>query len=511
MAGWAGMDARNGIQQGIFRKTKASAYPSTLFSGLKQQTLSVDSVHFGGLSLKKRVEAHYPVVVVGGGAAGITAMYELAQHQKIPAVLMEVEGRLGGNTQSGRSPKGIQHPTGATIFLPGSEHHQALWKELGLSNPPEQVLGPEIFVMNGERFTAFQNGAPHTPMPPKSKTAKRAVEGLQRFLRDLKRWADKGEAPTTPIQQASKKLLNRWDGMSLADLLKRYERGVKKLIEPFIQSDLAAQSTDVSAYVGMLDLQDLIHPRLIRPGGNAFVLDKMTQAVRGSGLYQAGEPFRTHHRVERVEQDRDRAYVIFRDEAGARRVVSADRVLMAAPYSLVPKLMELPSETVQLMSGLPRSSYSIVSVFMKNTPLNTYQFYVLPNSKTISDLVMTPKDPGADRGPGECPSVMTVYTPHTGRKRNLEAFGEKVIKEVLETFPEIERKNIEGVRVTQFKHAMSAPKPGQVKKLAVMEKTYGRVTLIHSDGGGVPSILSAIDEAQAGVSVVEKAKEKQPA
>lgn len=461
-----------------------------------------DVVLFGARPLKDRVEKHYPVVVVGGGAAGLTAMYDLVKRRGVDAVLLESMEKLGGVAQSAKSPAGVPHPAGATIFLSGNPEHEALWQELKIPLDEKLVLKPEIMVLKGERFTAFSLKDQPLDVPPESKRAKKAAKAFQKFLKDLAEIAKSAAAPVIPIQKATKKALAKWDGISLAKLFKKYDPIVKTLAEPYIKSDLAADSRDVSAYVGMIDLEDLNHARMVLPGGNGYVMKRLTEEVRKAHQGD-GDPLQTSHVVEWLEQDGEKVYLKYRDAEGKKHVVSADHVLMAAPYQAVPKLMELPKKVVKLMKAIPKSSYSIVNLYFKNTPLKTHQFYMLPESKHISDLVLTGAEGSESREPGEGPSVMSIYTAHTGRFKDKKGFGKKIAKEILETFPEIKAEMLTEVVVNPFEYSMAAPSPGQVKALAQMPRTYGKVTLINSDGGAVPSILTAVDEAMAGTKVAD--------
>jgi protoporphyrinogen oxidase len=496
------------------------------FDGLNKSNTPVDfqkpaqnsmthlfSVLFSGKKLKDRVERHVPVVVVGGGMAGLIAMYELTKKHSVNAVLLESQRKMGGNSQSDVSKQGIQHPTGATIFIPGSEEHMAFWKEIGVKLDPKYLLKPEIYIDNNERFTAFSNDETQTlEHPPTHPQNIKAAKGFQKMLNDLKKIAGKPKsAPMLPIQQATEKSLTQWDGMSLSKYLKPFGRLVKRLAEPYIQSDLAASSRDVSAYVGMMDLEDLNNPRYVQPGGNGYIIKQLVNQVHQATGFKPEtsspetNPLQPEHVVEKIIPDGKRTLVKFRDAENKIRVISADHVLLATPYHKVPSLLEVPKKEAKIMRALPKSSYSIVNIFLKNTPLKTYQFYMTPNSKHIADLFVAPKNTTENREPNESePSVMSIYTPHTGRVKDQEAFGQSILEEIKQTFPEITDANVDGVRVNPFKFSMAAPKPGQVKTLKELPRTYGNVTLINSDGGAIPSLLTALEEAKNGVAEAMK-------
>lgn len=490
----------------FFPKTQISNRPAVQFG----QTLSpqaADVIHFGAKSLKQRVEKHVPVVIVGGGIAGLMAQYELSK-KGVPSILLESEKRLGGNTNSDVSHRGVPYTTGATIFLPGGERPMRMWKELGMPLKEEYLLKPEIYTLpNGERFTAFGTRADRAEFQPKSPEMIEGAKGVRKLLRDLRRISQsKTLQAIMPIQDASRRAMNKWDGMSFAKFLKPYGDAVRKLIEPYILSDIAAPSEKVSAYVGMLDIEDLINERYVLPGGNNMLTQRLAEKIKAqSSTLNEKRPIRLGNQVERIEQDQNRAYIKYRDAHGKLRVISADSVLLATPYHTVPKMLDVPAKVAKLMQSIPKNSYTVVNVFLKKTPLKTHQFYMLPESKHIADLFVAIREARPDhRANPDEPSVMTLYTPNTGRIRNTEKFKKEILADIYRHFPEITPDMVEGVRLNPFKHAMAAVKPGQVAQLADMQRTFGRVTLINTDGGAVPSMLEAFEEAMMGVDTATR-------
>jgi protoporphyrinogen oxidase len=455
-------------------------------------------------ALQSRVEKHVPVAVVGGGAAGLGAAYDLVVRRGIETTLLESGNQLGGNAKGAKTPGGLPFPTGATIFLPGNKDHMKLWKELNLPLKDLYLLKPEIYVMDSERFTTFGTEADRNEFPPQSEKTKTAAEGFRRLLKDLKTVAHSNAAVVVPIQEASKRALRKWDTISFAEFLKPYGKDVRTLIEPYIKSDLATTSDKLSAYVGMSDIEDLNNARYVFPAGNSFVMKRLAEEIQRAAQ-PGSKPIQVKAVVKQVAQTKNGVYIRYYDEKQKPHVISADHVLMSAPYQEVLKMVKVPKPMARIMESVPKSSYSIVNIFLNKTPLKTYQFYMLPKSKHIADLVVTTKDPNLAHtaDPNE-PSVMSIYTPHTGRIRDQDAFSRKIVTEILENFPEITPDMVSGVQANPFKYSMAAPAPGQVKALREMPKTFGRVTLINSDGGAIPSILTAISEAFYGTQEVVK-------
>ncbi|MBY0403154.1 MAG: NAD(P)-binding protein, partial [Cyanobacteria bacterium] len=191
-----------------------------LLSSDNFQLASVHPLFGASAALKKKVEQHYPVIVVGAGLAGLTAMHELVKKQNVPAILIESQKQIGGNSKSSVSPHGVKHPTGATIFIPGNEANKKLWKEIGVTLDPTMELKPEIFVMNDERFTAFNHDGKALEFPPEKPENIEAANGFQKLLAVLKQIAQKiKSAPVIPIQEATAQAFRKWDKINMFDFL----------------------------------------------------------------------------------------------------------------------------------------------------------------------------------------------------------------------------------------------------------------------------------------------------
>lgn len=71
---------------------------------------------------------HYPVVILGGGPAGLTAAYELAKHQ-VPAVVLEKADKVGGLART-ENHKGYRFDIGGHRFYSKVDEVVPIWQEV---------------------------------------------------------------------------------------------------------------------------------------------------------------------------------------------------------------------------------------------------------------------------------------------------------------------------------------------------------------------------------------------
>src|SRR5262249_6360642 len=100
--------------------------------------------------------AEFDVVVVGRGAAGMTAALTAAHHG-LRVVVIEKTDRFGGSTAR----------SGGGLWLPGNE----VLRKAGVRDTPEQARAYLAFVTGGDVTAGGARGPPgtrpaHAPLPP---------------------------------------------------------------------------------------------------------------------------------------------------------------------------------------------------------------------------------------------------------------------------------------------------------------------------------------------------------
>lgn len=129
-----------------------------------------------------------PVLIVGGGIAGLAAAWEL-QQRDLPYVLLEASNRLGGKIGTEITPEGYLIEQVADAFIVQKPYGEQLARELGLE--------PHFIHPRDEtRFLYFLKDGKLLPFPPRLKlfvpledqsfldSGVLSPEGLRRFLEE---------------------------------------------------------------------------------------------------------------------------------------------------------------------------------------------------------------------------------------------------------------------------------------------------------------------------------------
>ncbi len=271
---------------------------------------------FGGLGVwagcqRWRVASAPPqVVVVGGGLAGLTAAYSLAQ-QGVGVRLVEGSGRVGGRVWT-------QVQMGQPVELGGEfidENHrqvQQLVRELDLSLVPVEATGRMGFFFGGQTYTAAQVAEQVRPI-------------VARVRRDYQRVADLGQDETA----------RGWDRRSIADYFDHLGLGgwVRRYLEIQCQTEFGLDPSEQSALNFIFWLPEVgAEPtaggtRYRIAGGNSGLVNRLAATLAGridlNWPVESLRPAGTGYRL-----------------SGGGNVLLADAVVLAVPLTRL-RQMEL--------------------------------------------------------------------------------------------------------------------------------------------------------------------------
>ena len=276
-----------------------------------------------------RASGRRGVLVLGAGLAGLAAADDLVRSGHDVTVL-EARRRPGGRVLTLRDAfAGGNHAEAGALFIP--DHHALTLgyaRRFGLPLELVDVFGrPELYYVRGRRLVVAPGVPTVWPVALASEERRLGLHGMwEKYLgRALEDLGDVRAADWPPAA-----LLARYDGLSGAAFLR--ERGASPgAVEVLRRGYLDLGADDLERYSALFMLRDLALRRAqtrsfaIR-GGN----DRLPAAL-AAGL---GTRIVYGARVVRIEPGERGAAVVVRHE-GARRRLSADRIVCTLPFSVL--------------------------------------------------------------------------------------------------------------------------------------------------------------------------------
>jgi monoamine oxidase len=268
------------------------------------------------------------IVVVGGGLAGLTCTYRLKQ-AGYRADLYEASDRLGGRCWTRRSDfdeKQIAEHGGELIDQ-GHTQIRQLAQELGLDL--DNLLSGEV---NGTDPFYYFDGVPYS--------FEEATDDLKEIWQQLHKDVSAASYPTLYYQSTQRG--RELDAMSIADWIQAYVPGGLKsklgqLLAVAYNIEYGAESNVQSslnmlyllAYSGQGQLRifgpsnEKYHVR----GGNDQIPARLAAALQGQ--------IKTGTALTSIRRNSDGTYKLFFQSGSGASTVTADRVVLALPFSIL--------------------------------------------------------------------------------------------------------------------------------------------------------------------------------
>jgi glycine/D-amino acid oxidase-like deaminating enzyme len=434
-----------------------------------------------------------PVVIVGGGVAGLSAAWRLDKRGFRDFVVLELESQAGGNARWGENEIGPYPWAAHYVPVPskGAVLVRELFEELGVLVNGEWE---ERYLCFAPQERLFLHGRWQEGVEPVVGAAAQDYEQYRRFHDRIEEFRATGRF-TVPMEAGARP--SPLDQVSMAEWLRR-ERFDSEYLRWYVdyacRDDYGATIAEVSAWAGIHYFASRAPEEkgpLTWPEGNGWIVRRL--------LAKLGRYVRTGSAVFRIARA-GRRWRVLTEQAE----YVADAVIFAAPTFLAPYLIEgaapvrdfqySPWLTANLtLDRLPRERNSEPAwdnVIYKSPALG----YVVATHQTLRTHI--------DR------TVWTYYWPVGDRRLLLERdwgyWKEAILNDLAQPHPDI-RACVARIDILRLGHAMIRPAVGFVssgERLRLAGASGGGLYFANSDLSG----LSLFEEAQyRGVRAADRA------
>lgn len=459
----------------------------------------------------------HPVVIVGGGVAGLAAAWRLHRAGVRDFVLLELEAHPGGTARSGTSPVG-GYPWGAH-YIPAPFANDraltALLDEMGAVEGCEAdgtpIIAEEVLCRDPSERVFFRGRwyeglYLHVGEEPSD------VEQFRRFHAEVGRWADwrdgRGRrAFAVPMAHGSDDpVVTALDRLTMADWLGQHNFTSPRLhwlVDYSCRDDYGTKAEHTSAWAGLFYFVARVkqsgaeaQPLMTWPEGNgrpvAHMFDRIRDRVRLGWAVADVNP--TDNGVEVTAINR------FGEAIHGLR---ADHVVLAAPQFLVKHLVrQYRSSPPSHLSAFEYGSWMVANLHLNDRPANRgfplAWDNVIYESPSLGYVVNT-HQLGNDDGP----TVFTYYLPlcdadvKVARSKLLgtdrDAWADATLTDLTMAHADI-RSLTTRLDVMRWGHAMVRPRPGFIwgGDRARAAKPFRNVHFAAADLSGVPLFEEAL-------------------
>ena len=462
-----------------------------------------------------------PVVIVGGGVAGLTAAWHLQRSGFKDFVLLELEPAPGGTSRSGSNSQ-ISFPWGAHYIPAPMKDNTALISlldEMGVLEGKDadgEPIVAEQFLCRDPEERMFYKGRWYEGLYLHAGASADDDQQMQKFNEEVNRWVSWRDAKgrrafTLPVSACSDDAeVTALDRVSMGEWMN--QRGLTSVrlrwwVNYACRDDYGMTLDQTSAWAGLfyfcarvlkpnVESQSLI----TWPEGNGRLVNHLVNQVkaqvkRGRAVV---ELVPVHGGVEVVTLDS-----LGREPHGyrARHVIFAAPQFMAR-YVIRPYRENPPPHLAEFQFG----SWMVANLTLKDRPKPSSQRdfplawdNVLYESESLGYVVATHQR-GIDRGP----TVFTYYyplcddNPRDARTRLLETdwrgWADVALTDLSRAHTDI-RNLVERLDVMRWGHAMIRPRTGFMWGMARREgaKPFRSIHFAHSELSGVALFEEAFD------------------
>jgi phytoene dehydrogenase-like protein len=439
---------------------------------------------------------HVPIVIAGGGPAGLCAARFLGDR---PYLLIEKENQVGGNGTGGFW-RGVGYSSGASYN--SNADVKALATELQVPLYPiesdDGMIVRDIYVPD-----FFTGGVRRAPYPQRVRDAfRRYVDAYHTF--------------------DPEKDLERLDNLPFADILKDYPEEVTAFFDSFGPNNWGARVADTSAYIGIEAAQWMGGLESGRYAGEAG-FGPLTQALGKSIVDRGQDRLLTGAAVVRIEAEKDRVLVAYVPPGAALQgtsvpggsiwegpplpleCVSADTVIVAAPKFIAKHLVAgLPEDQKQAMANIRYEPYMVTNLCFDGVVHEGCFDTNIPAPEVMTDFVCADWPRTHGKGDADRPTVLSCYMPQRREDRVLMLDESEVRARALKALDRIDRwfpgaaGRCREIQVRLRGHPMHASMMGMITRNGPRSRrSLGAVHFAGTDGiGGVSEFATALQSGR---------------
>jgi monoamine oxidase len=299
-----------------------------------------------------------PVVIVGGGLAGLVCAYEL-EKRGVKVVLLEASERFGGRVATARYGPGL--------------HAEYGLQELWAGNPLLEVARELNVALEEGSEGAWSGFLIDGKVAPSRGSS--SVEQLASFLTPsevaaARKWLDTARALRARATSSglSDPKVQALQDVSFSDWLSnaKLPRRVSEVLRLTIEVELGASASSFSALFGLLEYGVFLDEARAYEvaGGNETLVQALVAAISGPKVLGARVT-----RVDRPPPSDDASGVrVTYFEKQERRVLEASKVVLAVPFFTLHMIQLSPAldaERQAALASLQRGRYTVVHLLMK--------------------------------------------------------------------------------------------------------------------------------------------------
>lgn len=462
------------------------------------------------------------VVIVGGGAAGLSAAWRLQQAGFTDYVVLELESDLGGTSRSGTCEL-TEYPWGAHyVPVPFAENKRLieLLQQVGVveSLAPDgaPVIGEQYLCREPEERLFFQ-GEWIEGLYPSTDASAQDLAQLAAFRQEIDRWTQWRDATgrrafAIPISQASDDPhVTQLDQISMSDWLNHQgwtSPRLHWLVDYSCRDDYGLSADQTSAWAGLLyfaarqSAAGAEHQPLITwPEGNGRLIKHLTS--QAAGRVKTGAAV-TQINPDPQELTGEIEVVWFNTRTETAEGLLARHVIFAAPQFMAGRLITGLAEQAERKTDEFRyGSWLVANLHLDGRPQeDAFPLCwdnVLHNSRSLGYVVATHQS-GRDYGP----TVLTWYYPYSDeeprgvREKLLQAtwadLADVVLTDLEQAHPDI-RTLTTRLDLFRWGHAMIAPRVGFItgRQRRNAAAAYRNIHFANTDLSGIALFEEAFD------------------